>query len=131
MCVCLCVFVHVLQSFFVTLWTITHQAPLFTGFSRQEYWSGLPFFSPGNLPNPRIEPRSPELQTDSLLSEPPGKPELVEGVVFKADQLSVSHGDILKSTNACAIFQSNYIRISWEGDWLSRATKVFPGDSNI
>ena len=42
-------------------------------FSRQEYWSGLPFSSPGDLPDPGIEPRSPTLQTDSLLSEPPGK----------------------------------------------------------
>ena len=44
------------------------------GFSRQEYWSGLPFPSPGDLPNPGIEPGSPALQTDALLSEPPGKP---------------------------------------------------------
>ena len=43
-------------------------------FSRQEYWSELPFHSPGGLPEPEIEPRSPELQADSLLSEPPGKP---------------------------------------------------------
>jgi len=43
-------------------------------FSRQEYWSRLPFPSPGNLPHPGIEPRSPELQADSLLSEPPGEP---------------------------------------------------------
>ena len=43
------------------------------GFSRQEYWSGLPFPSPGDLPNPGIEPKSPTLQVDSLLSEPPGK----------------------------------------------------------
>ena len=43
-------------------------------FSRLEYWSGLPFASPGDLPNPGIEPRSPELQTDFLPSEPPGKP---------------------------------------------------------
>ena len=45
------------------------------GFSRQEYWSGLPFPSPGNLPNPEIEPRYPALQVNSLLSEPPGKPQ--------------------------------------------------------
>ena len=44
------------------------------GFSRQEYWSGLPCPPPGNLPNPGIEPRSPTLQADSLPSEPPGKP---------------------------------------------------------
>ena len=43
------------------------------GFSRQEYWSGLPFLSPGNLPNPGIEPRSPAFQADTLTSEPPGK----------------------------------------------------------
>ena len=50
------------------------QAPLSMGFSRQEYWSGLPCPPPGHLPNPGIEPRSPALQADSLLSEPPGKP---------------------------------------------------------
>ena len=44
------------------------------GFSRQEYWSGLPVPSPGDLPNPGIEPRSPELQADSLPAEPQGKP---------------------------------------------------------
>ena len=46
------------------------------GFSRQEYWSGLPFPSPGHLPDPGIEPRSPALQTDALPSEPPGGPKL-------------------------------------------------------
>ena len=55
-------------------WTIAHQAPLGMEFSRQEYWSGLPFPSPGDLPNRGIEPRSPALQADSLLSEPQGKP---------------------------------------------------------
>ena len=50
------------------------QAPGSMGFSRQEYWSGLPCPPPGNLPDPGIEPRSPSLQADSLLSEPPGKP---------------------------------------------------------
>ena len=44
------------------------------GFSRQEYWVGLPFPSPGGLPNPGIEPRSPALQADSIPPEPPGKP---------------------------------------------------------
>ena len=50
-------------------WTVAHQAPLSMGFSRQEYWSGLPFPSPGDLPDPGIEPRSPTLQADSLLTE--------------------------------------------------------------
>ena len=59
---------------FATPWTITYQAPLCMGFSRQEYWSGLPFPSPGNLSNTGIEPGSPTLQADALPSEPPGKP---------------------------------------------------------
>ena len=59
---------------FATLWTVAHQPPPSMGFSRQEYWSGLPFPSPGDLPDPGIEPRSPALQADALPSEPPGKP---------------------------------------------------------
>ena len=55
-----------------TSWTVAHQAPLYTRFSRQEYWSGLLFSSPGDLPDPGIEPRSPALQADSLLVEPTG-----------------------------------------------------------
>ena len=58
---------------FVTPWAVACQAPLSTGFSKQEYWSGLPVPSPGDLPDPGIEPKSPTLQADSLLSEPPGK----------------------------------------------------------
>ena len=59
---------------FVTPWTVAYQAPQSMEFSRQEYWSGLPFPSPGDLPNPGIEPGSPALQADALPSEPPGKP---------------------------------------------------------
>ena len=65
---------HSVVSNSVTLWTVAHQAPLSTGFSRQEYWSGLPCPPPWDLPNPGIKPMSPPLQGDSLLSEPPGKP---------------------------------------------------------
>ena len=61
-----------------TLWNhmdcIGHQAPLSMGFPRQEYWSGLPFPSPGDLPDPGIEPGSPALEADALTSEPSGKP---------------------------------------------------------
>ena len=57
---------------FATPWTVAYQAPQSMEFSRQEYWSGLPFPSPGDLPNPGIEPRSPALQADALPSEPPG-----------------------------------------------------------
>ena len=63
---------------FATPWTLAHQAPLSMGFSRQEYWSGLPFPSPGDLPIPGIYPRSPTLQADSLPSEPPGKASKVQ-----------------------------------------------------
>ena len=59
---------------FVTPWTVAHQTPPSMGFSRQEYWSGLPFPSPGDLPDPGIEPRSPALQADALTSERGGKP---------------------------------------------------------
>ena len=52
--------------------TIDHQAPLSMGFSRQEYWNGLPFPSPGDLPNPGVEARCVALQVDFLPSEPPG-----------------------------------------------------------
>ena len=61
---------------FVTLWPVAHQAPLCMGFSRQEYWSGLPFPSPGDLPDPGIEPWSLTLQGDTLPSEAAGKPSM-------------------------------------------------------
>ena len=55
---------------FATPWTVAYQAPASMGFSRQEYWSELPFPSPGDLPDPGIEPRSPAFQADALISEP-------------------------------------------------------------
>ena len=55
---------------FATPWTVAHQAPPSMGFSRQEYWTGLPFPSPGDLSNPGTEPTSPALQADALTSEP-------------------------------------------------------------
>ena len=55
---------------FVTLWTVAYQAPLSMGLSRQGYWTGLPFPSPGDLPDPGIEPRLPTLQADTVPSEP-------------------------------------------------------------
>ena len=67
---------------FATPWTIAYQAPLSMGFSRQECWSGLPFPSPGDLPDPGIEPGSPALQADALPSEPPGKPPWGLGLLY-------------------------------------------------
>ena len=58
---------------FATPWTVAYQAPLSMEFSRQEYWSGLPFPSPGDLPDSGSEPGSPAFQADALTSEPPGK----------------------------------------------------------
>ena len=61
---------------FVTSWTVAYQAPPSMEFSRQEYWSRLPFPSPGNLPDSGIEPGSPAFQADTLTSGPPGKPRI-------------------------------------------------------
>ena len=68
---------------FAIPWTITRQAPPSIGFSRQEYWSGLPFPSPGDLRNPGIKPGSPKLHADTLPSEPPIE---VEGKIPKNSQ---------------------------------------------
>ena len=69
-CVCVLSCVQLL----VTPWTIAHQAPLSMGFSRQEYWSGLPFPPPGDLPDPGIKPTSPTLAGGFFTTEPPGRP---------------------------------------------------------
>ena len=66
--------------------TVARQAPLSMEFSRQKYWSGLPFPFPEDLPDPEIEPESAALQTDSSLSEPPGKPESTITLLPKSDK---------------------------------------------
>ena len=58
---------------FATPWIVAYQVPLSMGFPRQEYWSGLPFPSPGELPDPGIEPESPALAGGFFTAEPPGK----------------------------------------------------------
>ena len=75
---------------FVTLWSVAGQAPLSMEFSRQEYQSGLPIPSPGDLFNPGIEPMSPTLQADSLMSKPSGKPYFLSHVQLFATQ-TVAH----------------------------------------
>ena len=81
--ICVCVYVYMYIYIYivkllshvcllVTPWTVAHQAPPSMEFSRQEYWSGLPFPSPGDLPDPGVKPGSPALQADALPSEPPG-----------------------------------------------------------
>ena len=75
---------------FTTPWTVAYQAPPPMGFSRQEYWSGLPFPSPGDLPNPGIESRSPTLQTDPLSPEPQGRATMMDLVQFSRSVVSDS-----------------------------------------
>ena len=72
---------HVMSYSFETPWTIVHQVPLSMGFPRQEYWSGLPVPSPGDLPDPGIDPRSPALQVDSL--------------PLRRQESPVAHGDVV------------------------------------
>ena len=66
----------------MTPWTGAHQAPLSMGFSRREYWSGLPFPSPGDLPDPGIKPRTPAIQADSLPTELPGDSQIYMYHIF-------------------------------------------------
>ena len=73
LCVCVCVSHSIISNSLATPWTGAHQAPLSTGITRQEYWSEVSFLSPGDLPDPGIEPGSPASQADSLPSEPPEK----------------------------------------------------------
>ena len=84
---------------FATLWTVAYQAPLSLGFSRQEYWSGLPFPSPGDLPDLGIEPGFPALQADALTAEPPGKPRILcnGGVICISELIDISPGKLHSS----------------------------------
>ena len=76
---------------FVTPLTVAYPAPLSMGFSRQEYWSGLPFPSPGDLPDPGIKPGFPTLEADSLTSEPPGNVYICEIIITdKIMNISIS-----------------------------------------
>ena len=78
---------------FVTSWTVAHQVPLSMGFSRQEYWSGLPLPSPGYLPDPGIEPKSPALQADYLLLESLEKPPALADISANSDLVSWRFSD--------------------------------------
>ena len=78
------------MSDFVTSWTAAHQALQSMAFPRQEYWSGLPFPSPGDLPDPGVEPKSPTLQADSLPTETQGSPQGARGEKKQVDSPCVS-----------------------------------------
>ena len=73
--------------------SISHEV-IGPGFSRQEYWSGLPFPSPGYLPNPGIEPGSPALEADALTSEPPGKPEKFNLPRLNQEEIEIKNNPI-------------------------------------
>ena len=95
---------HSVMSDFATPWNIAHQAPPSMEFSRQEYWSGEPFPSPGDLSDPGTEPRSPALQAESLPSEPP-----MQGRENKC----------LVAINYTMRAQKSSLRAAW---WVSRPT---------
>jgi len=90
---------------FATPWTVAYQAPLSMEFSRQEYWSVLPLPSPGNLPNPEIEPGYPTLQADALPYDPPGKPKSPKGH-HKIKSTHSSHAFLLTLLQACFILSA-------------------------
>ena len=91
---------HSCVQLFATPWTITYQTPLTMGFSKQRYWSGLPFPSPWDFPDPGIKPRSPTLQADTLPSEPSGKPKNVQTTVQLIALISHSSKVMLKIFHA-------------------------------
>ena len=101
-------------------WTTALQAPLSRGFSRQEYWSGLPCPPPGDLPNPGIKPRSPTLQADSFLSEPPGKPKNTGvGSLSLLQQIFSSQESNLGLLNCkWILYQLSYREAPLDHQWL-------------
>ena len=121
----LCLVVQSCPTLCVTSWTLAHQALLSMGFSRQEYWSGLPCASPRDLPNTGIEPRSPALQVDSLPAELPGKPwKPLHGVTRKGKGTSLA-------SRSCPVYilRRKCPRIlcylPWESPACSRFSRVW------
>ena len=96
----------------MTPWTVAYQASQSVEFSRQEYWSGLPFPSPGNRPNPGIEPGSSTLQADTLPPEPPGKPKFIK---YKPYFLGETTFDILNKREIKVIFQAYLYSLFFSG----------------
>ena len=110
---------------FVTPWSVVYQAPLSIGFSRQEYWSGLPFSSSGDLPNSVIKPTSPALQADSLpLSH---EESTINMVLYLEKDLKFALEVALRKVAACVIVKwCKRVYPKWEGKlylsvWMSDA----------
>ena len=114
----------VIQSCLILLtpWTIAHQALLSRDCSRPEYWSGLPFPSPANHPDPGIEPRSPALQVDALPSEPPGKFIYFSKSFWSMNKLNHRRRPTLPHV---ASF-SNHKLIQWQGWFLQPDSPTSP-----
>ena len=104
---------------FATPWT-AYQAPPSMGFSRQECWSGLPFPSPGDLPNPGIKPRSPALWADALTSEPPGKSSTVTGINGKSQtKPRLNNGLLLLEQSSKFLWASVSSHTKFLSNWLT------------
>ena len=92
-----CCYLLVTKLCLAVPWTAAHQAPLSLGFSRQEYWAGLPFPSPGDLPHPGIEPVSPALAGIFFTTQPPGKP----WEVCRQPYYEVCEVEVIRSVCVC------------------------------
>ena len=103
----------VVSQLFATPWTVGHQALLSMGFFRQEYWRGLPFPSPEDLPNPGIKHRSPALQAVSLLSEPPGTPEGRGWEIVAFPWFTLNRNNSLHVTVPKMLFYNNMVHSCW------------------
>ena len=122
---------------FVTPWTIACQAPPSMGFSRQEHWSGLPFPSPGDLPDPGMDPGSPALQEDPLPSEPPGNPTYqFRSVQFSSVQLL---SRVWLFATPCIVFlrwvtrnrKKKNLLLRMENHYLCETVKEFEGYGHL
>ena len=104
-------------------WTVARQAPLFMGFSRQGYRSGLPFPSPGDFPDPAIGPGFPALQAGSLPSEPPGKP------TWTVTLTNSPHAGLNQSVFLPAMFEGTFFHTAWpSGLWSCAYFLTNPGN---
>ena len=119
----MCVLRRLIVSDSVAPWIVAHQAPLPMEFSRQEYWTGLPFPSPGDLLDPGIKPASPALQADSLSSEPPEKPihevASIKGSVVKNESWSCPFYSCGGGTFSQYLESSTYDDITLRLNWNS------------
>ena len=121
-------------TFFVTPWTVTHQAPLSTGFPRQEYWNRFPFPSPGYLPDKRIKPGSLELQVVSLPTEPPS---VADGNPITAEILPLPNVTSFHFLYRCQSWinilhpKLHYSICFWRNNFVTVDTRSGPGKSKI